>query len=64
MRTFCKVAFLLWYGVGDEISLFILVLVVAPAWWLVLKSRELAARREGALGGMVHSYRIWEDGRG
>lgn len=48
MRMLNKAVFLLWYGVGDEVSLFVLVLVVVPVWWMVLKSRELAARPEGA----------------
>lgn len=50
MRLFNKAAFLLWYGVGDEVALFVLVLVVVPVWWMFLKSRVQAARRESALG--------------
>jgi hypothetical protein len=51
MRLLCKVTFLLWFGMGDEIALFVLVLVVAPFWWLVLKSREIADRQGGASWG-------------
>jgi hypothetical protein len=43
-----KLTFLLWYAMGDEIALFALVLVVAPVWWLVLKSQEIADRQRGA----------------
>ncbi len=45
MKQLGKVTFLLWYGMGDEIALFVLVLIVAPVWCLVRYYYEQARQR-------------------